>query len=894
MPLQTGTHIGVYEVTGKLGEGGMGEVYRARDTSLDRDVALKVLSEAFTADPDRLARFQREAKVLASLNHPNIGGIHGLESAGDTQALVLELIEGPTLADRIAQGPISVEDTLEIATQMAEALEVAHEQGIVHRDLKPANVKVRTDGTVKVLDFGLAKAVTAEPTGSSGSNAPTLSMTGATQMGMVVGTAAYMSPEQAKGKPVDKRADVWAFGAVLYEMLTGQKAFPGDDVSDTFAMVLKFEPEWDKLPDEVPPGLRRLMERCLVKDPKFRLREVGSAIVEIHELETDSSLSESQESPSTGRLNTLTGTAAVIAAVLISAVATWYLVTPASESSAPSNRFAVNLPASVAFSNATMVPVAITPDGRRLVFNGSAAGEAQIYSRSLNELDPVPVRGADGSNGSLFLSPDGEWVGFNDTSDNTFKRVRVTGGPPVTICETGLSGAGYGGASWGSNGTIVFATAASPGLMIVPDVGGIPEPLTEPADGEEHRFPHFLPDGHALLFEVIRTGEERQIAVLDLDSGEIRTFMDGSGPQFVRSGHLLFARENAAWAVTFDSDSLELTGDAVPVLERVRMAGGRPQFTVSNDGTLVYVANTGQQGLELVWVDREGREEPIPGIPIGRYFQVELAPDGRSFALDSADENIWIYNVGRETFTPLTTGSEQNSFPVWSMDGERITFSSNRTGVPTIFERASDGTGQAEELFVLEDALGVAPVSWSPDGSTLFFDEFRNGDFNVLSLENDGEAGVIQTDARERHAVLSPNGDWIAYQSDVSRRNEVYVQRYPELGGRRQISINGAVLPRWSSDGSELFYMSGDGRQVFAVRVEADAEEPWGTPRILFEGGYIPSIFRGRSYDVAPDGRFVAIKPANNQDGGTTSETADLVVVQNWFTELTELVPVAQ
>ena len=291
MPLQTGTQIGVYEVTGKLGEGGMGEVYRARDTSLDRDVALKVLSEAFTADPDRLARFQREAKVLASLNHPNIGGIHGLESSGDTQALVLELIEGPTLADRIDQGPIPVEDTLEIATQMAEALEAAHEQGIVHRDLKPANVKVRTDGTVKVLDFGLAKAVTAEPTGSSGSNAPTLSMTGATQMGMVVGTAAYMSPEQAKGKPVDKRADVWAFGAVLYEMLTGQKAFPGDDVSDTFAMVLKFEPEWDKLPDEVPPGLRRLMERCLVKDPKFRLREVGSAIVEIHELETDSSLS---------------------------------------------------------------------------------------------------------------------------------------------------------------------------------------------------------------------------------------------------------------------------------------------------------------------------------------------------------------------------------------------------------------------------------------------------------------------------------------------------------------------------------------------------------------------------------------------------------------------------
>ena len=706
-------------------------VYRARDTSLDRDVALKVLSEAFTADPDRLARFQREAKVLASLNHPNIGGIHGLESSGDTQALVLELIEGPTLADRIDQGPIPVEDTLEIATQMAEALEAAHEQGIVHRDLKPANVKVRTDGTVKVLDFGLAKAVTAEPTGSSGSNAPTLSMTGATQMGMVVGTAAYMSPEQAKGKPVDKRADVWAFGAVLYEMLTGQKAFPGDDVSDTFAMVLKFEPEWDKLPDEVPPGLRRLMERCLVKDPKFRLREVGSAIVEIHELETDSSLSESQESPSTGRLNTLTGTAAVIAAVLISAVATWYLVTPASESSAPSNRFAVNLPASVAFSNATMVPVAITPDGRRLVFNGSAAGEAQIYSRSLNELDPVPVRGADGSNGSLFLSPDGEWVGFNDTSDNTFKRVRVTGGPPVTICETGLSGAGYGGASWGSNGTIVFATAASPGLMIVPDVGGIPEPLTEPADGEEHRFPHFLPDGHALLFEVIRTGEERQIAVLDLDSGEIRTFMDGSGPQFVRSGHLLFARENAAWAVTFDSDSLELTGDAVPVLERVRMAGGRPQFTVSNDGTLVYVANTGQQGMELVWVDRDGREEPIPGIPIGRYLQVELAPDGRSFALDSADENIWIYNVGRETFTPLTTGSEQNRFPVWSPNGEHLVFASDRAGAPGVFQRAADGTGEAEELFVLENATAVGPESWSTDGSMLSYTRLIEGNNHV-------------------------------------------------------------------------------------------------------------------------------------------------------------------
>ena len=846
--------IGRYDITSLLGEGGMGQVWQATDTKLNRQVALKILPDAFADDPDRLARFQREAQVLASLNHPNIGGIHGLEESDGVKALVLELVEGPTLADRIAKGPIPLDEALPIAKQIAEALEAAHEQGVIHRDLKPANIKVREDGTVKVLDFGLAKALAPEPEGDP-SQSPTLTAA-ATQMGVIMGTAAYMSPEQARGKLVDKRADIWAFGAVLYAMLTGLRPFAGETSSETLADVMKSEPVWGRLPAALPSGLSTLIRGCLQKDPRQRVRDIGDARLTMEgPFESTATLpTPPSVFRSLGWRQAMPWVAAVAVGALVASVAVWYVVGPRDRVPSATNRFAVNLPPSVRFRSDTLIPVAISRDGRQLVFNGQAAGGSQIYRRSLGELNPVPVRGGKGDLGSLLLSPDGEWVAFNDDSDGTFKRVRVTGGPPATIHETG--GFGFRGASWGRGGTIVFATDTSPSLMQVPEVGGEPEALTSPTEGEEHSHPHFLPDGHALLFTVRPSGEADQVAVLDIESGATQILLPGSGPQFAASGHLLFAREGAVWAVAFDADRMEVLGDAVPVLEQVRFGqgiAGFAQLSVSDDGTLVYVTDRGQGEMSLVWVDRTGRKEPIAGIRPDTYTQVRVSPDGTRLATAGLAD-IWIYNVGRQTFTPLTTdpgltdrqpmGRPDEWAPLWTVDSERVVFESNRGGRPEVFSAAADGSGRAERLLTGDaSATCLFPDGRSPDGSTLLLTECsgRASGMGIVALDKSGAATVlIDTAAGDAGPTVSPDGRWVAYHSNLSGRWEVYVQRFPDLGARDQISVSGGRFPRWSSDGTELFYVSPDGQELLAVPVDSEAIGPWGAPERLFEGLSLP------------------------------------------------------
>ena len=611
MPLQPGTTLGPYDVTAKIGEGGMGQVWQATDTTLDRDVALKVLPEAFTSDPDRLARFEREAKVLASLNHPNIGSIYGLEEADGVKALVLELAEGPTLADRIKQGPIPVDEALPIAKQIAEALEAAHEQGVIHRDLKPANIKVKADGTVKVLDFGLAKAFQPDASDPGLSASPTISLTAAaTQMGMVIGTAAYMSPEQAKGKSIDKRADIWAFGTVLFEMLTGRKVFGAGDVSDTLAHVLTTEIDWTTLPGETPVALRRVLRRCLERDPKRRLRDIGDVW---HELEDDPQADPTREPIDTGGAavpqlhlwqRPIPAVIVALALVALTGLTVWGLVRPAAAPAATVTRLPFILPDGDTIG--IRGGIALSPDGRTLVYAGTRDGVRQLFVRTR---DQMPVRPLPGTEEALhpFFSPDGAWVGF--FTNDTLKKVALAGGPPVTLCPVGARR----GATWGPDDTIVFADTDHTGLMQVSAAGGEPRPLTEPEEGAFHAWPAFVPGGEAVLYTTIRAldFDAFEVAVVSLDTGAEQTLVRGTDGAVAVSGHLVFAREASLWAVPFDTDRLTVSGEPAPMVEGVQVnAGGWAHYALADDGTLVYLPGAGLLGggdqLGLVWVDRVG------------------------------------------------------------------------------------------------------------------------------------------------------------------------------------------------------------------------------------------------------------------------------------------------
>ena len=869
----------------------MGEVFRARDGKLGRDVAIKVLPDEFARDTERLARFKREAKVLASLNHPGIAAIYGLEESEETHYLVLEFVPGETLAERIARGPIPVEEALDIAMKIAEALEEAHEQGIVHRDLKPANIKLTPDGKVKVLDFGLAKAFVEETPDADNSMSPTLTRD-ATRVGVILGTAAYMSPEQAKGKKVDKRTDVWAFGAVLYEMLTGKRAFIGEDVSDTLAAVLRAEPELDALPADVSAAMRTALARCLEKDLKRRVRDIGDVKLAMEGAFETRALPLT-EAPTKPRVGWPTVGAALLSAAL-AGIAVWS-VRP--EAPRPLARFVVSSPAEAPINAPRDIAVAIAADGTRIVYPTMVDGP-QFVVRALDKLETTRLGGIGRAPREPFFSPDGNWIGY--FTGGILKKVSVLGGPPVTVCELPAGqGTGSRGASWGLDDTIVFATGGPTGLLRVRATGGEPEELTALAPGENHLWPEILDGREAVLFTIVSGSvDSAQIAVLSLATGDVKILLPGgSNPRYMPTGHIVYGVGGTLRAVGFDIERLEVTSEPVPVLEDVlTKSTGAASFGVSQTGSLVYLAGAaGNIERTLVWVDREGRETALPAEPRA-YRYPRISPDGTRLALDVSDQqqDIWTWDFAHETLTRLTFNPAFDGWPAWTPDGHRIAFGSARDGRPELYWKASDGTGAVERLNPTEDSHSQLPQTFSPDGAILLFRERRiaaASDLGVLSMDTETPSELLlTTEFDEGNPEFSPDGRWLAYQSDESGDYEVYVRPFPNVDdGQWQVSTGGGTAPLWARNGRELFFLSLSG-QLTAVPVQTGPSLSFGNPEVVIEQTYsIDHI--GRHYDISPDGkRFLMIKQSDPDD---ETARAQLILVQNWLEELKRLVPVS-
>jgi serine/threonine protein kinase/Tol biopolymer transport system component len=758
-----------YEISSQLGKGGMGEVYKAKDLKLGRDVAIKVLPEEFAKDGDRVARFQREAKLLASLNHPNIASIHGLEESDGTHFLVLELIEGDTLADRIKSGPIPVEESLKLALQIAEALEAAHEKGVIHRDLKPANIKVTPEGKVKVLDFGLAKAFAGEQADLNLSNSPTLSNM-ATQQGVILGTAAYMSPEQAKGKSVDRQADIWAFGAALFEMLTGKPAFPGEDISEILASVIKGDINLDLLPANIHPRVRELLTRCLQKEQKRRYSGIGDVQYEIGQVLSDPGGVFVQQSAAAKprkrlRLGLPWVAAVFILGLVIAGAAVWRLK-PAPP---PEPRLITRYPLEA--DGISRNGIAISRDGSRLVYVAVKDGVRQLFLRARDQMTPVPIRDTkDALN--PFFSPDGNWVGFFTGSE--LRKVSLSGGVSQPICKAGNR---YG-ATWGPDDSIVFASFDSQGLMRVPASGGEPQSLTKSEkEGEQHRWPEFLPDGKSVLFTIMKGPTNWQLAVLSLETKTHHILTVGTDGHFV-SGYLVFAREGSLWTAPFDSKRLVLTGEAALVVEGVQVNnGGWAQYALADDGTLAYLPlGLFSTPARLTWIDRQGKKEPIAA-PYNDYVTARISPDGTRLALsvlDSAGNNdIWIWDFTRENLeTRLTRDKAADLFPLWTPDGKRIVFFSTRDGSIGIYWIAADGAGKVERLS--SSGQGGYPFSWSRDGKTLLFIAGpAKYDIGAMSMECDHAIKpLLQEKYSETSPQVSPDG---RLMSPTSRGNTKYM-----------------------------------------------------------------------------------------------------------------------
>jgi serine/threonine protein kinase/Tol biopolymer transport system component len=897
MALPLGSRLGPYEVTAPIGMGGMGEVYKATDTNLKRAVAIKVLPASVAADAERLARFQREAEVLASLNHPNIAAIYGLERSGNMTALVMELVEGPTLADRIAQEATPIDEALPIAKQIAEALEAAHEQGIIHRDLKPANIKVREDGTVKVLDFGLAKVLGEEPGASSDqrlSMSPTITSPAAmTGTGVILGTAAYMSPEQARGRPVDKRADIWAFGCVLYEMVTAKAVFHGESVTDTLAAVIHAEPNWSLLPNATSPSIRALLRRCLHKDVRLRLQAIGDARIALEETLSGSVPAEPTPGRTQPRMLWLTaGLASVSIVAAVTGLVVWNLKPSAQPR--PVTRFTIALPSSQALAGLAEQALAFSADGSQLAYlSTTGEGAQQIYLRAMNGVEGRPVRGTERAT-NPFFSPDGQWLGF--FADGKLKKVLVNGGVAQDVVAVPE---GSRGASWASAHTIAFAPYSSV-LQQVSDRGGAPGPITRFETGETlHTWPQFLPGGNAVLFTAV-TSSPTAIAVQSIGTGERRTLIKGQAtdmPSYAPSGHLVYAQAGNLMAVPFDLDRLEAKGDAVPVEQGVL------QYTVSATGSLAYISGKPQTPVRrLVWVSRDGTEQLV-GAPARFYNQPRLSPDGRRVAVDVVESaqkmQVWLYDLERDTLAPFTFESV-NRHAVWTPDGKRIAFMSNREGATQIFWQLADGSGGLERLTsnpptTTADILNI-PYSWSPEGQLTFVKVVPTSGAEFWVLQTSSGSGKVRTAQRVAVQVrnpdgapqLSPDGRWLAYAADDdSGRREIYVQPYPGLGGKFQISTGGGNEPQWSRDGRELFYRSGN--KMIAVAIATEAGFVAGKPTPLFEGNYASGLagWVRANYDVSKDGRFLMIKPANQGREPLTQ----INVVLNWSEELKRLVP---
>jgi len=874
MPLNAGSRLGPYEIVAPLGAGGMGEVYRARDTKLNREVAIKVLPEVFAKDPERLARFEREAQVLASLNHPNIAQIHGLEASSDGPALVMELVEGETLAERMGTGlgrpekprPVPIDAALPIARQIADALEAAHSQGIVHRDLKPANVKLRPDGTVKVLDFGLAKAL-GTGVGSGGtptpvpSMSPTLASPVGTLAGAILGTAAYMAPEQARGKTVDKRADIWAFGCVLFEMLTGTRAFGGEEITDTLAFILTKDPDWNALPPATLAPIRRLLRRCLEKDAQKRLHDIADARIEIDEAAAGGEIATTDPAPrAKGRERLAWSTAATLALILAAgAVVLSRRTAPALDVT----RLDVATPAS-----SDPISFAISPDGRQLAFVANADGVSKLWIRGLDQADAHVLAGTDDAT-LPFWSPDSRAIGF--FSNGKLKRVDVSGAGLTTLAN---APSGRGG-TWNSDGVVVFAPSTSSGLMRIPAAGGDAVALTKLGDNEgSHRFPQFLPDGRHVFFAMaIGAPATRGTYVTSLDGGPPRRFMENDTTAvFARPDWLLFVNQGTLVARHFDPVGLTASGDPIVVDRNV---GGDAAITLgafsASSTVLAHRSITGVR-RQLVWMDRAGKVLAALGAPDDASISgPDLSADGRRVAISrntlQGSNDIWIIDVARAFPTRFTFDPASDTAAVWAADGSRVFFRSTRSGGGDLFEKSTNGATTEQLLLASSDPK--SPVDMTPDGRLLLFVSTRpqtGVDLFALPLTGDRKPfPVVQTSFDESEGQFSPDVRWLTYTSNESGRQEIYVQPFPGPGEKVQVSSAGGAHPRWRRDGREVFYVAPDG-SLMAASVNArpgtkvDVAAPaklfaphWATgSNILNTGG-----LQRPQYAVAADGRFL-------------------------------------
>jgi serine/threonine protein kinase len=875
--LQLGTRLGPYEIQSAVGAGGMGEVYRATDTNLGRQVAIKVLPDTFAHHPERLARFEREAKTLAALNHPNIAAIYGLERSDGVTALVMEFVEGPTLADRIAQGPIPVDEALSIARQIAEGVEAAHEQSIIHRDLKPANVKVRPDGAVKVLDFGLAKAL--EPTGvmsPSASRSPTITSPAMTTgVGVLLGTAAYMSPEQARGRPTDRRSDIWAFGCVLYEMLTGQSAFGGGDtVSDAIAAILGRDPEWNTLPGSTPQKVRDLLRRCLRKDPKRRLHDIGDARIEIEDAQSEPPGDAPALQSAFRRRERVVLFAALSLVTLIAAGVGVLALRPPPV--APEMRLEISTPPTT-----DPASLAISPDGNKIVYVATSEGRSRLWLRSLESVSARPLAGTDDAR-LPFWSPDSRSVGF--AADNKLQRIDISGGSPQTLATVPF----YTGGAWSREGVILFGAPQM--ILRIPATGGEATPATrvEAPQQQLHGFPSFLPDGRHFLYHVWGSPEARGVYIGQLDESQAVRLLDADPPAvYASSGHLLFARQGTLYAQLFDPVGPALTGDPFPVAERVTVSVvsgiSAAPLSASAAGPLVYRSGSPVQ-QQFVWVDRSGKrieEVGGPGSLGAEGGTSSLSPDGRRVALvRSVDANVdvWLLELGRNVPSRFTTDAALDMLPIWSPDGTRIVFSSSRKGGFDLYEKPAAGAGSERPL--LTTAQDEFATDWSPDGRfLLYMSSDDKGNSDIWALPRDGKEEpfpLVQTNFVETFAQFSPDGKWIAYESNQTGRFEIYVQPFPGPGAPLLISTNGGAQARWRRDGKELFYVALDNR-LLAVPIRLAATgAAVEAPVPLFPMRIIGSVQGDIRYMVASDGQRFLMNTV------TDEAASPITVILNW------------
>jgi serine/threonine-protein kinase len=878
-----------YRILAKIGEGGMGVVYRASDSKLGREVALKMLPAAFLEDPERLARFRREAQVLASLNHPHIGAIYGLEESGNERALVLELVEGPTLEERIQAGAIPLDETLRIARQIADALEAAHERGVVHRDLKPANVKLTPDGRVKVLDFGLAKALEGDrPMEGTGLMTQSPTITGhLTAANVILGTAAYMSPEQARGKNADKRADIWAWGVILFEMLTGKRLFAGETISDTLASVLKTDPEWSALPESTPAPILRMLRRCMQRDPSKRLRDIGDARITIDEVlagDMDAAPALVAAAPvgtsSRRWIVAVAGTAIVVAAL---AAGLAWTMKPA-RTQLPVRKFEVPL-ADASASSGAGTTLAISADGRRMAYTA----QARLWVRDLDHLEATEVpRSAEAL--SPFWSPDGNVLGFFVGS--RLWKWPVSGGDPTLICELGESSSNAASGAWLTAEKIVFCTGSSD-IKEVLAQGGDAKAIVKPDTTSEEDFHNIsaLPGGRGFVFVVHR--KEGGYDTIDCFDGRERKRVlqmadqSLSHPMYSATGHIVFAREpgnRGVWAVPFSPSKLEPTGE--PFL--VAPEGGAP--AVADDGTLLYVRGRSTQTSQLVWVSRSGNVEGTIGEKQQMYPSPRLSPDGGRVAVratEGDDRDIWIYDTARGTRTRFTFEQDLQDYPDWSPDGKWIYYQEGTSSNISIMARRSDGTGSPHEI------VPGGYFSVSPDGKYLLYIRYngKTWDLWYALLGPDatlaGEPKILVKSATASYVwpQLSPNGRYVAYSADESGKDEIYLKEFPSGQGKWQASTQGGIWPRWSRDGKELFYSEGD--KLISVPIEYEPALSLGAPKVLFthENSGVQRVFGWPdAFDVSPDGkRFVFLRKA--EDEKQSDAEPGIVIAQNWFAQ---------